>query len=65
VEVGLYYDQSVLVKEAVASVRDAVLIGAVLSVVVLMMFLRNVRATLVTASIIPVTLLITFLLMRL
>ncbi len=65
VEVGISYDQSVLVKEAVASVRDAVLIGALLSVVVLMMFLKNVRATLVTASIIPVTLLITFVLMRL
>lgn len=65
VQVGLYYDQSVLIKEAVASVRDAVLIGALLSVVVLMMFLRNIRATLVTASIIPVTLLITFLCMRL
>lgn len=65
VEVGLYYDQSVLIKEAVGSVRDAVIIGAVLSVVILMLFLRNVRATLVTASIIPITLLITFVFMRL
>ncbi|MBS1704034.1 MAG: efflux RND transporter permease subunit [Armatimonadetes bacterium] len=65
VEVGLYYDQSVLIKEAVSSVRDAVIIGAILSVFVLTVFLRNVRATVVTASIIPITLLVTFVLMRL
>ena len=65
VEVGLYYDQSVLIKEAVASVRDAVIIGAILSVFVLMLFLRNVRATIVTAAIIPITLLVSFVLMRL
>jgi CzcA family heavy metal efflux pump len=63
--VGLFYDQSVLIGEAVGSVRDAVLIGAALAVVVLLLFLGNVRATLVTAAIIPATVLITFLLMRL
>jgi CzcA family heavy metal efflux pump len=64
-DIGLFYDQSVLIGEAVGSVRDAVLIGAALAVVVLLMFLGNLRATLVTAAIIPVTVLITFLLMRL
>jgi CzcA family heavy metal efflux pump len=64
-EIGVFYDQSVLVGEAVGSVRDAVLIGAGLAVVVLMLFLGNVRATLVTAVIIPATVLITFLIMRL
>ena len=65
VKIGIYYDQSVLIHEAVGSVRDAVLIGAILSVFVLLLFLRDLRATFVTASIIPVTLLTTFLLMRL
>ena len=65
VQIGVFYDQSVLIHEAVGSVRDAVLIGAVLAVFVLLLFLRDIRATLVTGSIIPVTLLITFLLMRL
>ncbi len=64
VTVGLYYDQTVLIKEAVGSVRDAVLIGAFLSVFILLIFLRDWRATVVTASIIPVTVLMTFLLMR-
>lgn len=64
-ELGIFYDQSVLIGEAIASVRDAVLIGAGLAVVVLLLFLGDLRATLVTALIIPVTVLITFLLMRL
>jgi len=63
--VGVFYDQSVLIGEAVSSVRDAVLIGAALAVFVLLLFLGNLRATLVTAAIIPATVLITFLLMRL
>jgi CzcA family heavy metal efflux pump len=64
-EIGVFYNQALLVAEAVGSVRDAVLIGAALAVVVLMLFLGNLRATLVTAVIIPATVLITFLLMRL
>src|SRR5260370_219312 len=47
------------------SVRVAVGMGAVLAVVVLLFFLGNLRGTLVTAIIIPATVLITFLLMRL
>ncbi|HLK58844.1 MAG TPA: efflux RND transporter permease subunit [Chthonomonadaceae bacterium] len=64
-EVGFFYDQSILVHEAIQSVQEAVLIGAVLAVIVLLMFLGDIRATLVTAAIIPATVLITFLLMRL
>lgn len=63
--IGVFYDQSVLVQEAIKSVSDDVLIGALLAVVVLVGFLRNIRATILTAAIIPVTILITFLLMRL
>lgn len=63
-EVAVFYDQSVLIGEAIGSVRDAVLIGAGLAVVILLLFLGDIRATLVTAAIIPATVLVTFLLMR-
>ena len=63
-EVSVFYDQSILIGEAIGSVRDAVLIGAGLAVVVLLLFLGDWRATLVTAAIIPATVFITFLLMR-
>ena len=63
-DLSIFYDQSVLIGDAIRSVRDAVLIGAALSVVVLLLFLGDWRATAVTAVIIPMTVLITFLIMR-
>ncbi len=59
------YDQSELVRDAVSSVRDAMLIGAALAVLVLLLFLREWRITAISASAIPLTLVITVLLMRL
>ncbi len=53
------YDQALLVREAVASVRDAMLIGAVLAVLVLLVFLRHTRITAISASSIPLTMAIT------
>ncbi|GJG85066.1 multidrug ABC transporter [Gemmatimonadetes bacterium T265] len=53
------YDQAALVRDAVASVRDAMLIGAALAVVVLLVFLRHARVTAISASSIPLTMAIT------
>ena len=58
-----YYDQSLLVREAMKSVRDAILIGLLLSVVILYAFLRNWGTTIVAILVIPVTILVTFLAM--
>ncbi|WP_242137097.1 efflux RND transporter permease subunit [Sphingomonas sp. TREG-RG-20F-R18-01] len=51
-----WYDQSALVTESVASVRDAVLIGLVLAAIVLFAFLRSWRVTLVAVIVVPATL---------
>ena len=59
------YDQASLVRDAVTSVRDAMLIGAALAVLVLLLFLRHLRITAISALAIPLTLAITVLLMRL
>lgn len=58
------YDQSVLVREAVRSVRDAMLIGALLAVLVLLAFLRHARITAISASAIPLTLAVSVFIMR-
>jgi len=63
-EISTFYDQSLLINDAISSVRDAVLLGGVLAIFVLLLFLGDWRATAVTAAIIPATVLITFLLMR-
>ena len=59
------YDLAEFVREAVASVRDAVLIGAILAVVVLFLFLREGRSTLIAAVSLPIAVIGTFFFMRL
>lgn len=59
------YDQAGLVREAVGSVRDAMLVGAALAVVVLLVFLRHARITAISASAIPLTLAISVFVMSL
>jgi len=59
-----FYDQSTIVRESIASVRDAVLIGILLSSAILVLFLRDWGTSLVAGLVIPVTLLITFIVLR-
>src|SRR5262249_25365425 len=55
-----FYDQSGIVRESISSVRDAILIGLVLSALVLVLFLRDWGSSLVAGLVIPVTILVTF-----
>ncbi len=57
------YDQAALVRDAVSSVRDAMIIGAVLAVIILLLFLRHGRITAISASSIPITMAITVFIM--
>jgi multidrug efflux pump subunit AcrB len=54
------YDLATFVRDSVRSVRDAIIIGSVLAVLVLLFFLRDWRATLVAAVSLPLTILGTF-----
>src|SRR5262249_52422230 len=53
------YDQALLVNESIGSVRDAILLGIVLCLGVITVFLRDVRAGLMNALSVPITLAIT------
>jgi CzcA family heavy metal efflux pump len=59
-----FYDQSTIVHDSIASVRDAVLLGIVLSSIILVLFLRDWGTSLVAGLVIPVTLLITFIVLK-
>ncbi|HZE88224.1 MAG TPA: efflux RND transporter permease subunit, partial [Verrucomicrobiae bacterium] len=59
------YDLAEFVAASIASVRDAILVGSVLAVVVLILFLRDWRMTLIAAVTLPLTVLSTFLFMSL
>src|SRR3954468_9439993 len=63
VQISTFYDQSLLVRESIKSVRDAILLGLLLSVAILYAFLRNWGTTFVAIMVIPVTVLATFLVM--
>lgn len=65
VKVERVYNQAALVSNSIANVRDAILIGGLLAVVVLLAFLGHVRITLIAATTIPLTVVITFFFMRL
>ena len=58
-----FYDQSQLVRESIASVRDAILIGLVLACVILFLFLRDWRSSIIAGLVIPVTVAVTVLFM--
>jgi CzcA family heavy metal efflux pump len=55
VHLAPFYDQSEIVRESIASVRDAILIGLVLACAILFLFLRDWRSSLVAGLVIPVT----------
>jgi CzcA family heavy metal efflux pump len=63
-QVSVFYDQSLLVGESIQSVWEAIFLGLLLSVVILYVFLKNWGATLVAALVIPATVLITLLVLR-
>jgi CzcA family heavy metal efflux pump len=48
-----YWDQTRLIVASQASLRDAILLGALLAVLVIYLFLRSLRMTLVAAAVIP------------
>jgi CzcA family heavy metal efflux pump len=64
-QLGFFYDQSLLVRASVKSVWDAILFGLVLSLLILYLFLRSWRLTGVAIVVIPVTVLATILSMKL
>lgn len=60
VEVVNIYDSAKFIESAVANVRDAALYGSILAVFILLLFLRNVRSTMVVAISIPISIFATF-----
>jgi HAE1 family hydrophobic/amphiphilic exporter-1 len=61
----LVYDETTYIDSAIGLVRDNILLGGLLTVGTLLLFLRNVRSTLIVALAIPVSVVGTFLVMSL
>lgn len=57
------YDQSTFISQAVAEVRNAGIIGGILAIIILFIFLRDLKSTLIIGISIPVSIVATFNLM--
>ena len=64
VEVDVFYDRTELTEAAVGTVTSSLLIGALLVVIVLIAFLGDWRSALIVSLVLPMTALITFILMN-
>lgn len=62
---SVFYDQGELVREAIASVRDAILIGIFLATLVIVVFLRDWGSSFVAGLVIPITVAVTCLVLKL
>ncbi|MFT5234602.1 MAG: HAE1 family hydrophobic/amphiphilic exporter-1, partial [Candidatus Krumholzibacteriia bacterium] len=54
------FDQSSFIQKSIDEVRNAALIGGVLAILVLLVFLRDLRSTLIIATSIPISVIATF-----
>jgi CzcA family heavy metal efflux pump len=53
VKIANWYDQSQLILSSARSVRDAILIGVILSALILLIFLRNLKITIISIISVP------------
>jgi CzcA family heavy metal efflux pump len=60
IKISRVYDLAEFVEESIASVRDAILIGSVLAIIVLLVFLRDWRLTMIAAVTLPMAVIPTF-----
>ena len=64
VHIQPFYDQSIIVGESIKSVRDAILLGLILASIILVVFLRDWGTSLVAGLVIPVTVMVTFIALK-
>lgn len=64
VELTTVYDRSVLVDDTIETVNENIISGAVLVIIVLLLLVGNVRAAMISAVVIPLSLLFSFIVMK-
>ena len=64
VKVSTFYDQSEVVRDSISSVRDAIIIGLILAAIILVFFLRDWGSSLVAGLVIPATIAVTLIVLR-
>jgi len=65
IEIRPFYDQSIIVSDSIKSVRDAIILGLILASIILVIFLRDWGTSVVAGLVIPVTISVTFIALKL
>ncbi len=63
VQLGISFDQSVYIRQSIKNLAEQALHGSLLAALVILIFLRNLRATLIVSVAIPLSILVTFIVM--
>ena len=64
IDLRSYYDQSNIVEESIKSVRDAIILGLFLAALIIWLFLRDWGTAVMTGLVVPVTIVVTFIAMK-
>ena len=64
IDLRLFYDQSDIVTQSIKSVRDAIILGLLLAAFVIWLFLRDWGTAVMTGLVVPVTMVVTFIAMK-
>jgi CzcA family heavy metal efflux pump len=64
IQIQPFYDQSLIVNQSISSVRDAILLGLILASIILVVFLRDWGTSIVAGLVIPVTVSVTFIALK-
>jgi hydrophobe/amphiphile efflux-1 (HAE1) family protein len=64
VHVALSFDQSLYIRQTISGLSREAIIGALLAMLIIMIFLRNIRGTVIIIVAIPLSILITFIMFR-
>jgi multidrug efflux pump subunit AcrB len=64
VDLQIFYDQSNIIRQSIGSVRDAIIIGLILSGMIIWLFLRDWGTAVMTGLVIPVAIFVTFIALK-
>ena len=64
VHMTISFDQSLYIRQTISGLQREALLGALLAMIIILLFLRNVRGTLIILVAIPLSILITFIMFR-
>jgi HAE1 family hydrophobic/amphiphilic exporter-1 len=63
VELNILFDQATFIEDSISNIVSDILLGAIIAVVILLIFLRNFRSTAIVSVVIPISLVATFAIM--